>query len=263
MDTPLARDLVTAFVVALAIVAVYIVRRLLPPEKLAENNEFTGFTWAFVGLVYGVYLAFTVVVVWENFDKADDTATKEATHLSELWRDAEMLPGGHEVQENLYLYAKSVVDDDWPAMGRGVEGSPRTSARYENVWRSYYAVRPGVNDVVHLAFYQQSLTQLNEMGEMRRQRILSGNADLPQAMWFMLIVGGFIMTAFALFIGTPSRWLQISVTAFLTGFMAYAILLVGALEQPFSGDISVKPTAFISVVRSFEQRRTLPRPALP
>jgi len=116
MDNPLTRDLCTIAVMLVAAVAVYLVRRLVPPEELRENNEFTGFTWAFVGLVYGVYLAFTVVVVWEHFNNADDTSTNEATHLSELWRDAEILPGGHDVQDALYNYAKSVVADDWPAM---------------------------------------------------------------------------------------------------------------------------------------------------
>src|SRR5436190_18905783 len=119
MDSPITRDLITIAVMLASLVAVYVVRRFVRPEDLRENNEFTGFTWAFVGLVYGVYLAFMVVVVWQNFDNADNTATSEATHLSALWRDVQPLPGGDQVQRDLMLYARSVVAEDWPAMGRG------------------------------------------------------------------------------------------------------------------------------------------------
>src|ERR1041385_8260275 len=68
---------------------VLVARRYVPPETLRENNEFTGFTYAFVGLVYGVYLAFTVVIVWEHFSEADNTASREAILLNELWRAKE------------------------------------------------------------------------------------------------------------------------------------------------------------------------------
>ena len=258
MDSPIVRDLVTAGVMLVSLLAVYLVRRFLKPEELRENNEFTGFTWAFVGLVYGVYLAFTVVVVWEHYQDADNTATNEATHLSELWRDAEVLPGGRQVQDGLYAYAKSVVEDDWPAMAHG--GSPNTSAAYEGLWRAYYQLRPSASDPVQVGFYQQSLRQLNELGIQRRQRILSGSANLPAVMWFLLVTGGMVMVGFALVIGTPHAWLQYTVTALLAGFLAFSIAIVGALEQPYSGDVSIHPEAFASVMKSFEARRAAQHP---
>src|SRR5258706_558814 len=182
MDNPITRDLVTIGVMFASLVAVFIVRRLTPPEELRENNEFTGFTWAFVGLVYGVYLAFTVVVVWEHYNKADDTATNEATHLSELWRDAETLPGGREVQDGLYAYAKSVVEDDWPAMARGSAGGAKASEISERRGGLYYKPRPAANDAARVVFHQQSPRKLNELGAQRRRRFFSGSANLPAVM---------------------------------------------------------------------------------
>jgi hypothetical protein len=255
MDSPVTRDVVTIAVMLASMAAVYVVRKFAPPQELRENNEFTGFTWAFVGLVYGVYLAFTVVVVWEHYAKAEDTAINEATHLSELWRDAELLPGGKEVQDELYAYAKSVVEDDWPAMARGSGGSPRTNAIYERLWRAYYNLRPAATDAAQVGFYNQSLSELNQLGIQRRQRILSGSANLPAVMWFLLITGGAAMVVFALLIGTPHAWLQYVITALLAGFLAFSIAIVGALEQPYSGDVSVRPAAFVSVMKSFEARR--------
>lgn len=238
--------------------AVLFVRRRIDPEKLRENNEFTGFAWAFVGLVYGVYLAFTIVVVWQNFDNADSTVTREATHVSALWRDVQPLPSGDRLQAEIMLYARSVVADDWPAMARGERGSTQTSVIYENLWRTFYTLRPAAGDTMHSAFYQEALHHLNELGTERRMRLLSGSADLPFPMWLLLLAGGVGMVGFALCIGTPKRWLQLTLTIFLAGFLTYAILMVGALEQPFAGDIHVKSDAFVSVIDTFGQRSQLP-----
>lgn len=252
MDDPLVRNLISFCVMFVSGVLVFVVRRYVDPEKLRENNEFTGFAWAFVGLVYGVYLAFMVVVVWQNFDNADSTATNEATHLSALWRDVQTLPGGAQLQRDLLLYARSVVADDWPAMARGEAGSPQTTVIYDHLWKTFYAMKPVPGDVAHNAFYLESLQQLNQLGMQRHMRLLSGSANLPAPMWILLILGGIGMIGFALCIGTPLRWVQLVLTVFLSGFLTYSILMVGALEEPYSGDIHVKPDAFLSVIHAFE-----------
>src|SRR5712675_807870 len=138
MDSPLVRDLLVVLVASAAALGVLVVRRWAP-RTLRANNEFTGFTYSFVGLVYGVYLAFTVVIVWEHFEWAESTATSEATRLSELWRDAAVLPGGAAIRNQLYDYTKSVIHDDWPALAAEKPGSEVTSQKYESLWRSYYA----------------------------------------------------------------------------------------------------------------------------
>ena len=258
MDDPLVRNVISIGVMLLSAGAVLLVRRWIPPERLRENNEFTGFSWAFIGLVYGVYLAFMVIVVWQNFDNADTTATSEPTHIASLLRDARMLPGGAQLQRQLVLYAKSVVVNDWPAMARGENGSRQTTVIYDDLWRMFYAIRPAANDGVQAAFYQEALRQLNELGMQRRIRLLSGSADLPFPMWLLLIAGGVVMVLFALLIGTPSKWVQITLTVCLSGFLTYSILMVGALEQPFSGDISVKPDAFRSVLQAAGESSQLP-----
>src|SRR5258708_33822784 len=93
MDSPLVRDLIVLAVAIFAALGVLVVRRWAP-RTLRGNNEFTGFTYSFVGLVYGVYLAFTLVIVWEPFEWAEGPATSAATRRSELWRGAAPAPPG-------------------------------------------------------------------------------------------------------------------------------------------------------------------------
>jgi hypothetical protein len=262
MDSPVVRDVTVLAVAIIAALGVLIVRRWAP-RTLRENNEFTGFTFAFVGLVYGVYLAFTVVIVWEHFEAAEGTAASEATRLSELWRDSVELPGGDAIRNQLYDYTKSVIHDDWPAMAAQNRGSDITAHKYENLWRAYYAVKLASTDAAQVAFFRESLMQLNELGRERRMRVHAGTADIPPMMWGLLIAGGIGMISLTYLIGTEHAWVQMTVTAFLAGILAWAVLIVFALADPYSGDVSVRPDAFEGVLQSFDAHRAEAPPARP
>lgn len=261
MDDPLVRDLMVIVTALLAAAGAYLAHRFAP-ASLRENNEFTGFTFSFVGLVYGVYLAFTVVIVWEHFETADDLAVSEATRLSELWRDAGALPGGGAIQQQIYDYTRSVIDDDWPSLARDHRGSERTERKYEDLWRSYYAVTLAPNDGRQAAFFQESVVQMNALGRERRMRVLSGSANIPVTMWGLLIAGGIGMIVFIYLIGTKDLWLRLVVTGFSAGVLAWSVLIVFALVDPYSGDVSVKPDAFRSVLESIAARRSEAPPPL-
>jgi hypothetical protein len=254
MDSPFARDAAVLVAMIVAALGVAVVRRWAPPT-LRENNAFTGVTYAFAGLVYGVYLAFTVVIVWEHFASAGTTAASEATRLSELWRDAAVLPGGDVIQRELYDYTRSVIQDDWPALATLHRGSDVTSRKYENLWRAYYAVRLAPSDAAQAAFFDESIAQLNKLGRERRLRVHAGSADIPPMMWGLLIAGGIGMVGFTYLIGTEHGWVQMIVTAFLAGMLTWAVLIVFALANPYSGDVSIQPSAFQSVLQSFDARR--------
>lgn len=263
MDHPLIRGLIVFVSAALAAVGVLIVRRLVPPEKLRENNEFTGFAFAFVGLVYGVYLAFTVVIVWQHYDDAETTASREAIVLNELWRDTESLPLRDRMHQQIHAYTKSVIDDEWPNMAANRGAHPRTVAAYEAMWRTLQSATLTPNEPAQQAFFAEAVRQMNLVTETRRGRLLSGKADLPPAMWSLLIMGGIGMVAFSFLIGTPQRWVQVVVTAFLSGLLAYAVTLIFALVNPFSGDASVKPDTYRAILKVFDEQLVSQRPAVP
>ncbi len=202
MDTPLVRDLVVLAAALVAGAGVFIVRSLVPPERLRENNEFTGFTYAFVGLVYGVYLAFTVVI-WQHFDEAQTIVSREAVILAQLWRDVEPLPIRDPMRQEIYDYTKSVIEDEFPNMAAGRGAHPRTSAAVAAMWQTLQTARLTPGDPTQAAFFAEAVRQMNGVTESRRGRLLSGEATLPPPMWFLLIAGGTGMVAFAYLIGTP------------------------------------------------------------
>jgi len=265
MDSPAARAIITFGVMILSVIGVFIARRLFPPAKLRENNEYVGFTYAFVGLVYGVYLAFTVVVVWEQFNSAEQDTETEAAHLTELYRDAGTLPPAQRaaIQAQIARYTRSVIDREWPAMARGEVSDPDTVKQWNMLWRSYYAVSDVPLTQMQTIYLQESLRQLNEIGVARRERLLSARSALHPIMWTLLLFGGVGMIIYSYLIAAESVWVQVAITAFLAAMVVFSILIVGAMEHPYAGDVSVEPDAFIGALKSLQIDQALNAPHAP
>ena len=249
-DTPISRNLITLAAVLLSSIGVVLVRRFVSPEKLRENNEFTGFLYAFLGVVYGVYLAFMIVIVWERFDEAESNTTSEAAHLNALWRDVAPLPDGPAAQQRVVAFAQSVVRDDWPDIAAGRPESAITTARFNEMWIAFRDLRIDSADAKQTAWYSAAVSELNDVALHRRKRIISGEARLPTPTWLLLIFGGVGMVAFTYLIAAKDRIVQILSTAFLTALVTYSILMVAALQHPFVGDVSVSPEAFENVLKA-------------
>ena len=87
----------------------YLMQRLVPHPVREQHNDVAGFIFAVVGVLYGVLLAFVVIAVWENVDKAKEHTFAEADALAGVyWMSREQpLPMGGKL-ENLTLdYART------------------------------------------------------------------------------------------------------------------------------------------------------------
>src|SRR3954466_2743142 len=98
----------------LAMLAPVLVRRRVPSDRLRINNEVAGFTFATVGVLYAVLLAFAVIIVWEKFSEAEHAAAKEAGAAATLYRLAEGIGGdpGAALRDGLTRYVRAAIAED-------------------------------------------------------------------------------------------------------------------------------------------------------
>jgi hypothetical protein len=251
-----SQALVILVAVVAAVVGTAVARRRMPYEMLARNQPFTAVTYTIVGAVYGVYLAFTIIVVWERFAQAEHNATSEAVHLSEAWRDLQVLPppARRTVEIRLRDYAESVVQREWPSIAAGKGADPQTARLYEELWREIYAVRTQAAGIVDGPFFGEAVQQMNAVGVQRRLRLLDSDSALPLIMWILLVGGGVVTVGFSYVVGAPHAGIQAWATAALAALVVFSLLLVAALQHPFAGDIGIKATAYESVLKSFQDR---------
>jgi hypothetical protein len=113
-------------------------------------------------------------------------------------------------------------------------------------------------NAVQSAFYQEMIRRLNDLGLLRRRRLLAAQSELPPLMWILLVAGGIVTVLFTLVFGTRHAWMQYLVIGVVTGLLTFSILLVDAMQYPFSGDVSIHPGPYESVIASMKQRMAAP-----
>ncbi len=238
--------------VALSVAGMLLVRRLIPLEKLSENNDYVSFTFSILSLIYGIYLAFTVVVVWQQFEDAEATVANEVVLLATAWRSVEpFAPDDRQrIRGHLTDYTRGVIEEDYPRMERGLTST--FNEYYEQIWSDFYQIEFDSSDGRAAIYYGEALTRLNEFAIARRARILASNASLPRSMWVLLIIGAAGTIMFTWFYGTHYVSVQIAATTFLSAVIIYAVLLVAMLEYPFGSGVRVSDEPYREALERFE-----------
>ena len=175
--------------VAASIGGLFIVQREVPVSRRQEHNEVAGFLYAVLGVAYAVLLGLMVVAVWQDYETAQASATREANDVATVFWLARGLPQpeAHHTQELARSYARVVAEEEWPMMGRGEESS-KAWGLLDDLRGSIVALHPATPTQV--ALYNNELQAVRDLGDARRDRLLEANQGLPTLLWAVLLVGG-------------------------------------------------------------------------
>lgn len=228
----------------LSVGGLIVVRRYI--GRPARNmNEVPGFLYAVVGVIYGVMLAFIVLVVWERFAATDQAVTTEAADLVAVFRDTQAFPEPlrQEAQDALRAYVHEVVTSEWRSWIADGHVVPHTRPDPLNpVWEVYRQVQPGGD--LDAAEVEHATERLHELERQRHLRHLSAEGTLPAVYW-PVIIGGFVLTVgFSYFFRLENLVLQAAMTGLLAAVLAGVLLLIVSLNEPFTGPVAVEPAPF-------------------
>ncbi len=240
--------LIVAIFVLVTISGLFIMRKYLPHEKCKNHNDVAGFIFATMGVIYAVLLAFVVIVTWGNFDKASEITSKEANSIASLYRDSIAFPPAvrDQIKSTLHDYVKAIIEDEWPQMVKG--RSAKAQEIQSNLWLIYTNFIP--KNETQKTFLIESVRKLNDAGEFRRWRIVKAQENIQPILYFILIFGGFLTIAFTCFFGTENFVPQMIMSSMLAVMIALALFAIIALDCPFTGNISIKPDVFRTVLSS-------------
>ena len=235
----------------LTLLAVVLVRRLVPHQVMARHNDVAGFVYATTGVTYAVVLAFVVIAVWENYASTREVADHEASAVGALYRLANGFPAPHRsaAQAALLGYAEVVIEVSWPAMEDGEAGSPQASEVLTDLYAIYQ--QPDFVAAVNPQQYGEALDQLDAVSVTRRERVLASDSGLPDVLWLVLIAGGVLVVGFAFLFGVESPYSQAAIVGGLTVTISLLLFVVADAQHPFQGGFAVHPEGMESVLQQF------------
>ncbi len=243
VPTVLLGFLIIFIYIFLTTISLVIIRKYYPCNRRKSHNDIAGFIFATLGVIYAVILAFTVVVTWEQFDKADEITTKEANCIASLYQNATPFPAEfrQQIKNELTQYVSTIVSKEWPKMARGQRSSEVEEIQHKIV-RLYSSFQPKAEN--QKIFLTESVKKMNEASEMRRLRLVYAATGIHSLLYAILIAGSFITIAFTMLFGTENYIEQLIMTASLAAMIAFALFTIIALDYPFTGTFSIEPDVF-------------------
>jgi ABC-type multidrug transport system fused ATPase/permease subunit len=253
-NTFIAALLIVGGSTALAVCGLLAVVRWMPSVRHEADEGAKGVFFSMVGVLYAVLLAFVVVLVWSDFVDAGTTSQQEVTRLSNLARGAAVFPevDSFRIRARIVTYAREVAKSEWKTMAHG-NASPTAQTAYQAIWSAYYGLKPQGDQ--ENAWYSESVSRLNDLGEARRSRLLASKATVPAPMWLLLIIG------FVVSIGWTYLFKMRRVTAHavavgsIAALTSFVLFLIFALQHPFAGDVKISPEPFTQIAEQYARTR--------
>jgi Protein of unknown function (DUF4239) len=228
----------------------YLIRRRVALERLRTNNEVAGFKFATVGVLYAVLLAFAIVVVWQKFDDADNAVAREAGAAANIYRLSYGIggPSGTALRDRLSAYLQAAIAEDWPAMSQGGE-SPVATEALNGIYSTLLADHSG--DRLDAVAIGEILQELDQVTTARRERLVMSAGVVPDILWLVLFGGAALTIGFTFFFGSENLRAQSLMTGTLSLLIFGGLLIIIAVDYPFSGPVNVGPAALELVLSDF------------
>lgn len=235
--------------VASTVVSLIILRKFYPYKRCKDHNDVAGFIFATLGVIYAVILAFTVIVTWEQFDKADDITGREANCIASLYQDSRSLPDEFraKIRGELTDYVSAIIHDEWETMQKG-QRSPKVDELQAKLVESYNGFDP--KNEKQKIFFEESIRKLNDANELRRQRLVYAATGIHTILYMVLFVGSFITITFSMLFGTENFTEHVIMASCLATMIAITLFTIMALDYPFTGKYSIEPDVFINLLSS-------------
>jgi hypothetical protein len=149
--------------------------------------------------------------------------------MTALFQDVQSFPPfvRQPVRQAIFAYDRSVLVDDFDAVGRTGEPSPRTTTKLGELYVAVQAAEPAAGTSF---FYRQAVSDLSDITKARRDRNSDASDSIPGPLFFLVVVLSVFVLAEATLLNTRERG---------THVMSLNLALIVALEHPFGGAIAV------------------------
>ncbi|MCK1713303.1 MULTISPECIES: DUF4239 domain-containing protein [unclassified Bradyrhizobium] len=209
-----------------------------------------------LGIIFGLFVAFTAAQVWGDSDRAGAAVSREASAL----RSAVLLAAGLPPEQETRLrglvrdYVGQAVTAEWPMMAHQevtLKATPPALAEALHLVVAMTPQGPGQETI-----QREIIVTLEQALDARRQRIIVSLVAVNSVKWLCLYLQAVCALAVIGLVHCDNRLASaIAMGLFATG-VATSVLLIAAHDRPFTGQISVSPEPLRQIMPEEAARRT-------
>jgi positive regulator of sigma E activity len=201
-----------------------------------------------LGIIFGLFVAFTAAQVWNDNDRASAAISREASALRSILVFGASFPGepDNRLHDFVRDYVQQTATVEWPMMAHEtatLNTTPKPLAEALQLVLSLPATAAGQQTA-----QREIVSAIETVLDSRRQRIIVSLAEVNFVKWTCL----YLQAACALLVMAmvhcdDRRSSFIALCLFATG-VAASVLLIAAHDRPFIGQIAIKPDLLLQIV---------------
>jgi hypothetical protein len=244
---------------AVALVGLFLSAKTIKID-LTQNGELIVALLAILGTLVSVLLGMLVSSADEQYRSLEESVSREATSISEVFRLSRGLPKtqGKTIQQFCIDYCDKAVSEDWPAMRQG-EMSEAVTDVFINISDSILEFRP-TNDG-EAAVQGALLSATNDLGQSRGVRVVASRSTWTWRLLPLIITCAVVVLICSyLYVGKGSALLHAVLVGLVAITLGTNIGVIFLMTRPFSSEWTIQPDSF--AMRAKIMRQYKDRPAL-
>jgi hypothetical protein len=201
-----------------------------------------------LGIIFGLFVAFTAAQVWSDNDRAGATVSREASALRSIVILATNFPGQTEMHLRALVrrYIEEAANEEWPMMARQTATLRTIPDPLAEALHLTLALPAGSQS--QQTAQREIVTALENALDARRQRIIISGSQVNLVKWLCLCLQAVCALLAIAMVHSDSRLASaITMAIFATG-VAASVLLILAHDRPFTGQISVGPEPLLQII---------------
>src|SRR5579859_6312217 len=201
-----------------------------------------------LGIIFGLFVAFTAAQVWSDNDRAAATISREASALRSVVVFAGSFPGEPETRLHglIHDYVQQTAKVEWPMMAHQtatLNATPRPLAEALQLALALSATSSGQQTAQH-----EITSAIETALDARRQRIIISLSEVNVVKWVCVYLqAACVLLAIAMVHCDDRAASLIAIGLFATG-VATSVLLIAAHDRPFIGQLAVKPDPLLQII---------------
>ena len=228
--------------------AIYAVVATMAVGKLAKSFKLiSAGILSPLGVIFGLFVAFTAAQVWSDNDRATASVSREASALRSILVFSGSFPGepGTRLQSLVRDYVQQTVTVEWPMMAHQTatfHTTPRPLAEALQLVLSQPTTLSGQQTAQH-----EIANAIETALDARRQRIIVSLAHVSLVEWVCVYLQAACLLLAIAMVHADRAASLIAIGLLATG-VASSALLIAAYDRPFVGQLAVKPEPLLQIV---------------
>lgn len=198
-------------------------------RSLKLTSDSAGWLYSEIGLIFGVFAAFTIQAQAREWDELLRAIREEVNSLRRLLWLSYSLPAekAQRVNISIFNYLDHIVHEGWKDIDSGLR-SPQLEA-------SIRLLQEEVFDLFHNnpSYAPTAASLIRSIFESREERMFYSAKRTPTLLKGTIYMGGLMMIVLSYFIGVSNIWIDYIFTGSIALLIILIALVIEDLEHPY------------------------------